>query len=433
MELHGWGRYPRHEGKIATPQAPSECLNLLASKKPCVARGLGRSYGDSSLASDIIDTRYLNKLQQFDEETGILTCDAGVSLADILEVFVPRGWFLAVTPGTRFVSVGGAIASDVHGKNHHRDGTFTAHVTQLEILLGNGERVLASSSEKSDLFHATCGGMGLTGLILSASIQLKPISSSNILETTLKLPCLHDVLQAFDEHEHATYSVAWIDCLAKGHALGRSLLMLGEHADDDCLRVATSQAIALPVDMPASLLNQASMKLFNCLYYNKARDGKSTRMVAYDAFFYPLDKLGRWNRLYGKAGFVQYQCVLPKSSGEAGLRAVLELVSASGKASFLAVLKVFGASNQNYLSFPMRGYTLALDFKVEPAVFVLLEQLDQLVLKLGGRNYLCKDARMTETTFKTSYARWKDFEDVRSKYHAIGAFSSHQSKRLGLQ
>jgi len=433
MEMYGWGRYPRHEGKVARPQAPSECLSLLASKKPCIARGLGRSYGDSSLAQDVLDTGYLNHFHAFDAVTGVLTCDAGVSLADILETFVPRGWFLPVTPGTRFVSVGGAIASDVHGKNHHHDGTFTMHVTHLEILLGNGERVVASDAENSDLFHATCGGMGLTGIILSAGIQLKPISSSNILETTLKLPCLHDVLQAFDEHEQATYSVAWIDCLAKGHALGRSLLMLGEHADDNILQASSSKPMTIPVDMPAILLNQASMKLFNRLYYNKAQDEQSSRIVAYDAFFYPLDKLGHWNRLYGKAGFVQYQCVLPKAGGEAGLREVLELVAASGKASFLAVLKVFGASNQNYLSFPMRGYTLALDFKVEPAVFVLLEQLDRLVLRLGGRNYLCKDARMTEHTFKASYTRWQDFEDVRSKYHAIGAFSSHQSKRLGLQ
>ena len=244
---------------------------------------------------------------------------------------------------------------------------------------------------------------------------------------------MRDVLQAFDEHEHATYSVAWIDCLAKGKNLGRSLLMLGEHADDNILQVASSKPIPVPVDMPASLLNQASMQFFNKLYYNKARNDQSTRVVTYDKFFYPLDKLENWNRLYGKAGFVQYQCVLPKSVGEAGLREVLELVSASGRGSFLAVLKVFGASNQNYLSFPMRGYTLALDFKVEPAVFLLLEQLDQLILRLGGRHYLCKDARMAENTFKASYARWQEFEDVRSKYHAIGVFSSHQSTRLGLQ
>jgi len=433
MELYGWGRYPRCEAQVAMPQTSSDCFNVLASKKPCIARGFGRSYGDSSLAQDVLETRYLNKFQEFDAATGLLTCEAGVSLADILDVFVPRGWFLPVTPGTRFVSVGGAIASDVHGKNHHRDGTFTAHVTQLDMLLGNGERVVASRVEKADLFHATCGGMGLTGIILSASIQLKPMTSSNIVETTIKLPNLRDVLQAFDEHEQATYSVAWIDCLAKGDALGRSLLMLGEHADDDCLRVSSSKPITIPVDMPARLLNQASMKLFNSLYYNKARDEQSTRIVAYDTFFYPLDKLRNWNRLYGKAGFVQYQCVLPKKAGEAGLREVLELVVASGRGSFLAVLKMFGASNQNTLSFPMHGYTLALDFKAEPAVFLLLDKLDQLMLRLGGRTYLCKDARMVERTFKASYARWTEFEDVRAKYHAVGRFSSHQSKRLGLQ
>lgn len=433
VELYGWGRYPKHTADVASPQTLDDCFRRLNSTQPCIARGLGRSYGDSSLAPHVLETRYLDKFQKFDEATGILTCDAGVSLAEILDVFVPRGWFLAVTPGTRFVTVGGAIASDVHGKNHHRDGTFTMHVTQLEIILGNGACVVTSPSQNSDLFHATCGGMGLTGMIVAASIQLKPIASCNILETTLKLPCLRDVLQAFDEHEKATYSVAWIDCLAKGTALGRSLLMLGEHADDECLQISQSKPISVPIDMPASLLNQASMKLFNTLYYNKARDEQSTRIVAYDTFFYPLDKLSHWNRLYGKAGFVQYQCVLPKAVGEAGLREVLELVSASKRGSFLAVLKVFGASNQNYLSFPMYGYTLALDFKVEADVFLLLNQLDQLVLALGGRVYLCKDARMSEHMFKESYVSWRNFEEVRRKYHAIGVFSSHQSKRLGLQ
>jgi len=433
MELHGWGRYPKHEADVTSPQTPSDCIKALSSNKPCIARGFGRSYGDSSLAPDVLETRYLDKFQAFDATTGLLTCDAGVSLADILDVFVPRGWFLAVTPGTRFVTVGGAIASDVHGKNHHRDGTFTMHVTQINMLLGNGERVVASLFENSDLFHATCGGMGLTGMIVSASIQLKPIASSNIRETTLKLPCLADVLQAFDEHDDAPYSVAWIDCLAKGKALGRSLLMLGEHADDNSLQTPPLKPMSIPVDMPASLLNQASMKLFNTLYYNKARDEQSTRLVTYDTFFYPLDKLANWNRLYGKAGFVQYQCVLPQAVGEAGLREVLELVATSGRGSFLAVLKVFGASNQHYLSFPMQGYTLALDFKVGADVFLLLDKLDALVLKLGGRIYLCKDARMAESTFKSSYACWEEFEAVRRKYHAIGTFSSHQSKRLGLQ
>lgn len=433
MEIHGWGRYPRVEAEIAYPHSPTQCSKEVGDAVSLIARGLGRSYGDSSLADQVLCTRYLDHFQAFDESTGLLTCSAGVSLNDILQVFVPRGWFLPVTPGTRHVTVGGAIASDVHGKNHHVDGSFGDHVASIELLLGNGERVQGSPANNPDLFHATCGGMGLTGIILSATLRLKPIRSSTIVETTIKAPNLDAVLVAFEENAATNYSVAWIDCLARGKNLGRSLLMLGEHTDEGPLTVQAKKPLEVPFDMPANLLNHATVKAFNTLQYWKTRQTRRTRRILFEPFFYPLDVVADWNRLYGTPGFIQYQFVLPKASGVAGLRKALELIAASGRGSFLAVLKAFGKGNQNLLSFPTEGYTLALDFKAEPAVFQLLDQLDKLVLDHGGRLYLAKDARMSEATFKAGYPRWQEFEKIRDRYHAIGKFASIQSRRLGLE
>lgn len=433
MEIHGWGRYPRLEAEIAYPHSLTQCSKEVGNAVSLVARGLGRSYGDSSLADQVLCTRYLDHFQAFDESNGLLTCSAGVSLSDILQVFVPRGWFLPVTPGTRHVTVGGAIASDVHGKNHHVDGSFGDHVASMELLLGNGEQVQVSNANNPDLFHATCGGMGLTGIILSATLRLKSIRSSAIVETTIKAPDLDAVLAAFEENAATNYSVAWIDCLAQGKNLGRSLLMLGEHSDDGPLTVQAKRPLEVPFDMPANLLNHVTVKAFNTLHYWKTLQTRRTRRICFEPFFYPLDVVGDWNRLYGKPGFIQYQFVLPKAGGVAGMRKALERIAASGRGSFLAVLKAFGKGNQNLLSFPTEGYTLALDFKAEPAVFQLLDQLDKLILDHGGRLYLAKDARMSEATFKAGYPRWQEFEEIRDRYHAIGKFASIQSRRLGLE
>ena len=432
MELHGWGRYPRQQAHLALPVSATQCVATLASSAPLIAHGLGRSYGDSALAAQVLGTRYLDHFVAFDANTGVLTCSGGVSLDAILRTFVPRGWFLPVTPGSRFVTVGGAIASDVHGKNHHVVGTFCAHVKRLELLLGNGERAIASATERAELFHATCGGMGLTGIIISVTLQLKPIVASSILQTTIKAANLEAVLEAFETHAASTYSVAWIDCLARDRRLGRALLMLGEHATEGPLEVQTMPPMPVPFDLPAALLNRASVQAFNSMYYGRIRHKVSQQRMAFEPFFYPLDALGQWNRLYGKLGFVQYQFVLPKAAGMVGLREVLDRIAKSGRGSFLAVLKLFGPANDNYLSFPQAGYTLALDFKADAAVFELLDILDAIVLHHGGRLYLAKDARMSAATFKASYPNWKAFEEVRARWHAHGKFASAQSLRLGL-
>lgn len=433
-ELFSWGRFPRVHSENFAPKNELQAQELLnAAHSGITPRGLGRSYGDSSLGEITFSTESMDNFLSFDEQSGIVVCQAGVSLDEMLKVFVSKGWFLPVTPGTRFVSIGGAIACDVHGKNHHVEGTFCDHVLEMKILLGDGTVVTASPTLNSDLFRATCGGMGLTGLILEATVKLKPISSSLIEETTYKCANLDEVVKRFEETKDFTYSVAWIDCLATGKKLGRSLLMVGEHATTGELVPHKSGAIPVPFDFPAFLMNKFTMSLFNFAYYNKAIHKIHKRLVPYAPFFYPLDVASDWNRLYGKPGFLQYQFVIPFSAGVEGLREILQKIASSGKGSMLAVLKVFGNQNDNHLSFPMEGYTLALDFKVEPEIFPLLEELDALVLKNGGRLYLTKDARMSEDTFKNSYPRWAEFESVRAKYSAVGRYSSRQSNRLGMK
>jgi FAD/FMN-containing dehydrogenase len=430
MKLSGWGRYPWIESDVVLPRSFSECHQTIRNGGGFIARGLGRSYGDSSLAPGVLDTRYLDHFLAFDPEEGILCCAAGVSLDAVLREFVPRGWFLPVVPGTRFVTVGGAVASDVHGKNHHCHGSFTDHVTELRILLGNGETVTASPTENPDLFRATCGGMGLTGVILSAAFRMIPIRSTWIRQTVIRARNLEEILFALESAANATYTVAWIDCLAQGRHLGRSVLMSGEHAEIRDLRFSGKQPIPLPTDLPAGLISTATIRAFNTLYYHRARPG--TSLVPLTSFFFPLDAIGNWNRAYGKPGFLQYQVVLPRSGGIRGLEVILEAIARSGYGSPLAVLKIFGPGNGRYLSFPMEGYTLALDFPASPETLRLLDRLDEKVLKTEGRLYLTKDARMSPELFQAGYPEWRRFQSVRERYHAGNRFASLQSIRLGL-
>ncbi|WP_295993871.1 FAD-binding oxidoreductase, partial [Rugamonas sp.] len=397
---------------------------------PLIARGLGRSYGDSALAPLVLGSAARHLLLDFDPASGVLRCEAGATLADILAVLLPRGWFLPVTPGTKFVTVGGAIASDVHGKNHHVDGCFSAHVLSLELMLADGSVLHCSRDAHPELFRATCGGMGLTGIILGASVRLRAVRSAYIDQTTLRAGSLAEALELFEQHHGASYSVAWIDCLAAGAKLGRSLLMLGEHADEGGLAPLPTRSRTLPVDLPPQLLNRHAIAAFNTLYFHQPRAAR--RRVHYEPYFYPLDGLLHWNRLYGKAGFVQYQFVIPRAAGIAALGAILARVAASGRGSFLAVLKSFGPANDNYLSFPVEGYTLALDFKLEAGLLALLTELDAMVLAAGGRLYLAKDARMSRATFEHSYPNYLQFQRVRRQYGALDAFASCQSHRLGL-
>lgn len=429
--ISGWGGYPTQEAMVITPTSPSAYQTQLAKYPSVIARGMSRSYGDSANASVVFQTTYSDHFAAFDNTTGLLTVEAGVLLRDILKVSVKQGWFLPVTPGTSFVTVGGAIASDVHGKNHHVAGTFGQHVVSIAMLLGTGEVVTTSPTQLPDLFHATCGGMGLTGVILSATLQLIPVKSAFIAQKTIKAGCIEAACEAFEANSSTTYSVAWIDCLATGKNLGRSVLMVGEHAENGGLDITIKAPITVPFHTPAALLNSMTMRAFNNAYWAKASVNKN-QTVPLLPYFYPLDAIGGWNKLYGKAGFVQHQFVLPKTDGVANMRQMLTQIARSGQGSFLAVLKQFGPANQNLLSFPIAGYTLALDFEMSQSTIGLLHRLDDMVAGMGGRVYLTKDAVMREMSFKTTYPKWQEFEAVRQKYGAIGKFASAQSKRLGL-
>ncbi|QKI89755.1 FAD-binding oxidoreductase [Thiomicrorhabdus xiamenensis] len=430
--LSGWGRFPRSKSKACSVQSAQEIAGFLDDEGDVIAYGNGRSYGDSAIADKQIVTRKLNHFLQFDKESGILRVQSGVLLSEILQVVVPHGWFLAVTPGTKLITVGGAIASDVHGKNHHHFGSFSQSVLDLKLMLPNGEIIDCSENENSDWFHATCGGQGLTGVILEARLQLKTIESQNIEQTTIKSANLEETFAAFEDYQASPYSVAWIDCLAKGKNLGRSLLMVGDFAADGDLDYRSPRGPAIPFNFPKFALNRLTLSAFNWLYYHKVRKKISQQMVSIDQFFYPLDALSNWNRIYGKDGFVQYQFILPKEHSYQGLQEILQIIAASGKGSFLAVLKLYGKHNANWLSFPMEGYSLALDFKVEPSLWGLMERLDEVVVKCGGRFYLAKDARVPKAVFEQGYPQIEQFRTFRRQHGLDKTLNSRQSVRLGL-
>ncbi|MGI6458168.1 MAG: FAD-binding oxidoreductase [bacterium] len=441
MKISNWGNYPIIDANIEEFQAHQRAAEIISNHEKVIARGLGRCYGDSALSENIISTRRFCRFLAFDQDTGILTCESGVSLEEILDLFVPRGWFLPVTPGTKFVTVGGAIASDIHGKNHHVAGAFSNHVISMDVMLPDGTIRTCSKEENSDLFWATCGGMGLTGLILHATFRLVPIQTSFIRQETVKCENLDAIMDAFEQSKNWTYSVAWIDCLAKDSELGRSVLMRGEFAVPEELRSEKQkkQMLAVPkkfrktvpFNFPNFVLNSMTVKTFNTLYYGKAPDGVKESIIDYDTFFYPLDSIHNWNRIYGKRGFTQYQFVLPLENSRTGLKEILHTISSSGQGSFLAVLKLFGKQN-DLIAFPQEGYTLALDFPISTTVLALLDELDDMVLHYGGHLYLTKDVRMSEYMFKSSYKNSGKFMELKKQFDPQNKFQSLQSRRLGI-
>jgi len=432
MKLTSWGRYPRVEADGASFETEGQLALLLEKEGDVIARGMGRSYGDSALSQRVIFSRRFDKVLDFQPDQGVVTCESGVTLAELIDTFLPRGWFLSITPGTRLITVGGAIASDVHGKNHHTAGCFSECVASFDLMLPDGEVVHCSREENQPLFLATCGGMGLTGVILSAVLKLYPVKSALIRETVIRCRNLEETFARFEAHASTRYSVAWIDCLAKGPHLGRSVLMLGDHSDSGRHYLASGKSLSLPFTFPGFLLNKYSITLFNQLYYHIHPSYTEGRLVPLDSFFYPLDRIDRWNRLYGRKGFTQYQLVLPKETSYKGLQEILKQIASAGLGSFLAVLKLLGPENDNYLSFPLSGYTLALDFKIQLKLFPFLDDLDRIVGDHGGRIYLTKDVRMPGEVFRKGYPRWKVFSDLREKQGMRQKFNSLQSNRMGV-
>jgi decaprenylphospho-beta-D-ribofuranose 2-oxidase len=436
--LCGWGRYPRVDVRSLRARGPAEALDVINQEDSLIPRGNGRAYGDPALNQRAtLSMTPSDRLLAFDADSGVLAAEAGVLLADIIEVFLPRGWFVPVTPGTKFVTLGGMIAADVHGKNHHRAGSLASHLLGVDLALADGRVVRCSPGENQDLFAATCGGMGLTGVILSASLRLIPVETACIRQETRRAGGLAEAMEQFEQSHSWTYSAAWIDCLARGGRLGRSLLYLGEHAREAevpsanaALKTSRKKAHRVPVDFPALTFNRWSVSAFNELYYRRAKPGSA--FIDYDTYFYPLDSVLEWNRIYGRSGFLQYQCVIPKDAGRAGITVLLERIARAGLGSFLAVLKLFGPGNDGMLSFPMEGYTLALDFPASPAVFSLLFELDAIVADHGGRLYLAKDARMGASMLALGYPRLETFRALRRRIDPRGKFSSLLSQRLGL-
>jgi FAD/FMN-containing dehydrogenase len=431
--LSNWNHYPVVEARETSFDHGSEIAGRLS--RPAIAHGNGRCYGDASLSPEVVSTLRFDKILAFDEVHGILTCQSGLLLSDLLQIIVPRGWFLPVTPGTKFITVGGAVASDVHGKNHHLDGSFSRHVLSMSVLTGTGETIVCGPDTSSDLFHATCGGMGLTGIILDVKFRLKRIYTSYISQKQIRARNLDEAMELFEANSGYTYSVAWIDCLKGGRGFGRSILMLGEHAVQDDVAshkplVAREKSLlTVPFYFPSFVLNGFSVKAFNALYYAKNYKTTMDSLVHYDSFYYPLDSILSWNKIYGKKGFVQYQFVLPLSASKSGLVDIMTRISKRGMGSFLAVLKLFG-EQEDLISFPMKGYTLALDFPIRPGLFEFLDELDEIVAAYGGRIYLSKDARMKSEIFWKTYPHATEFKDILRKYDPDNRFVSGLSQRL---
>lgn len=439
--LSGWGNIPKTLSKVAYPGSRDEVKELLGTDI-VLARGMGRSYADQATNTNhtVLKMERMNSFLHFDEKNGVLTCEAGVTLADIINHFTPQGWFPWVCPGTKYVTLGGAIANDIHGKAHHSDGSFVNCVLSFSIMLADGSILCASREENSDLFWANFGGMGLLGTILSATIKLRRIETAFFVQKSIVARNLQEMLQLIEDNDkNYNYSVAWIDSLARGKNMGKGVLLVGNAAIFDDLpqkykkkplTVAPSAKLSVPFYLPSFALNSLSVSLLNKVLYWKQKS--SNGIGHYDSFFFPLDMINNWNRGYGKRGFIQYQFVVPVASGKENIHRILTEITKSNCIPFLNVLKKFGRG-QGILSFPFEGYTFAIDFPVTSRLKPFIKKLDALVLEAGGRIYLGKDAYLDEPTFKAMYPQHKEWLEIKRKYDPSNAFSSDLARRIGLE
>jgi FAD/FMN-containing dehydrogenase len=412
--VSSWGNVIRAPHAVFRPQSRGAPFPEISPSHSVLPRGNGRSYGDSCLnvGAALLHTGSLDRFIAFAPDSGVLACESGTLLADILELTVPQGWFLPVTPGTRFVTVGGVIANDVHGKNHHRTGTIARHLRRFELLRSDGQRLLCSAELNTEWFAATVGGLGLTGLITWAELQLRRIPGPWMDVETIRFTNLQEYLALCEASDRDfEYTVAWVDCLERGNQLGRGLLQRANHAQRGSGATREPRPLSIPVVPPFSLVNKASLRLFNSFYYHRQRGQPRCHIEHYKAFFYPLDGILHWNRMYGPRGLYQYQCVIPGNSGHEAIAALLDSIARSGQGSFLAVLKQFGdLDSPGMLSFPRAGFTLALDFpnRGEP-LQKLFRQMDDIVQHAGGRIYPAKDGRMPGAMFRSGFPNWMEF------------------------
>ena len=448
QRLSGWGRTAWTVSDTVVP-ADVEAIRTVVAASPhrgVIARGLGRSYGAAAQNAGgsvlLMPGTAVGAPYSLDDNTGIVTAPAGMSLDDILRDSVPRGWFVPVTPGTRFVTVGGAIASDIHGKNHHFDGSFGQHVRSMRVLLSSGEIVRLSPEENAAWFWATVGGMGLTGVVLDAEIRMLKIGSSRVRVETERLADFDAVVAAMSSDgadDTYRYSVAWVDLVATGRSMGRGVLTRGDHATaaeagggDDVLAYDPKVRLAAPPWVPNQLLNKLSIKAFNEVWYRKAPSRRHVGIESIPAFFHPLDGVRQWNTLYGSQGFIQYQFIVPLGQVEV-LRRVIEAFSGQGVASFLAVLKRMGPQNAAPMSFPTEGWTLTLDMAAGlRGLPELLARVDTMVLDAGGRHYLAKDSHVAPSAVRRGYPRFAEWQEVRAEMDPTGRWNSDLARRLGL-
>jgi FAD/FMN-containing dehydrogenase len=417
--FESWGRYPAYGANVIPLHWQSDFPSVAASiHNGALPVGMGRSYGDVCLLKDgnLLLTTAMNRLISFDPETGLLTAEAGVTLAQILDFAVPRGFFLPVSPGTKYVTLGGAIANDIHGKNHHVAGTFGRHITQFELVRSDGSRMLCSPTENPDFYAATIGGLGLTGVITWATLRLKPIVSRMIDYEGIQFHGIDEFLDLTEQSKDIEYTVSWIDCASTGRNFARGVFMQGDHSTrKDSLGQSSKPKLVFPFDAPGFALNALSVSLFNTAFFHKQIHKRVVALQDYEPFFYPLDKVLHWNRMYGKRGLLQFQYVIPWEHAKEGTIAILHEVSKSGLASFLAVLKAFGdVPSPGMMSFPKPGITLALDFPIKPEKsFPLFSRLADMVCEFGGRLYPAKDAAMTAPQFQSFYPQWEQFARYR--------------------
>ena len=435
--LSGWGRTMPSVATLRTVSSEEEIAAAIAASHAIIARGLGRSYGDpAQVSGGTVLCSQMSDVGPIDEE-GVLQVGAGASLDQLLAECIPQGWFLPVTPGTRQVTIGGAIAADVHGKNHHVDGSFARHVLAMRVVTPTGVATI-SPDEDGELFWATMGGLGLTGVVASITLKLLKIDTDQVVVDTQRFANLDEVMSEMTEGDaDYRYSVAWVDCMTRGSNLGRAVLTRGDHArasdvDSVSLRAPTAARLKVPFDAPSGLLNPWTIRAFNEAWFRSSPRHQVAKLESFSSFFHPLDGVGDWNRLYGRRGFVQYQFCVPEGSGDTVRRAIEHLAS-SGLASFLAVLKRFGPSSPGPLSFPMPGWTLALDLPVGPATLPqVLDDLDELVLSADGRIYLAKDARLSPEKIRAMYPRLDEFREVKNRVDPEHKLTSDLARRLEL-
>ena len=442
--LTGWGNTAPSLARVERPRTGSEVEEAFdETTGPLIPRGLGRSYGDAAQCAGgtVVSNRGLWHLSPIDPETGLVTLGAGVSLEELLAVSIPAGYFVPVTPGTRQVTIGGAIGADIHGKNHHVDGSFTKHVTSMTLATPTGVVTLTQKSDP-ELFWATAGGMGLTGIITQATLQMIPITTSYVTVDTERFNDLDGVMNAMlSGDDDYRYSVAWVDCMTSGPKMGRGVLTRGDHAPRSALSgrsarkplvAPSSSMLTVPFTPPSGLLNRLSITAFNEAWFRKAPQRRDGEIQSLGSFFHPLDGVSWWNRLHGHRGFLQYQFVVDDAHGEV-IRQAIEVLSAASVPSFLAVLKRFGPADPGPLSFPLKGWTLALDMPIGPPQLAdVLDQLDIMVAEAGGRIYLAKDSRLSPELLRAMYPDVQKLEEVRKRIDPKGVLASDLSRRLGL-